>query len=246
MKTEPGSSQSLFGDPSELLTPPSTTVSSDGREPSPFGLPSMLVEQEVSQSDAQLPPVTSFSAPVDCSHDAAQQGVPTSMLQHAEAQEVEAGLFGDESWGTGDDEIEFVDDVPKAETRDANSVDIDLTLDDDATNKCERRPVNLVETCPICERVLAGMDAAVRSPHVHSVHSPMFDTERSRPCGLLSQRTPRDKGISQRYTFFVCEQEAPRAFVSTTYSSAILARLQRVRQARARGGECVLPAHDFS
>ena len=68
--------------------------------------------------------------------------------QETKTIEVEQSLTGvDESWGTGDDEMEFMEPEHQSLTIDAarDEVDIDLTLDEDL------EAMNTTgESCPIC------------------------------------------------------------------------------------------------
>lgn len=118
------------------------------REPSPFGFPTMLATPE--QSEAAVP---SVSEAADCSHDGL-----ASVIAQAPV-EVDKARPEDDDWGMGDDELELVDYDPVIKEEDADSVDIDLTLEDEVAPAIEREAV---ESCPICEKELVGMDIQVR------------------------------------------------------------------------------------
>ena len=157
-------SNDTLGTPSELLVPACSTPN-DRRDPSPFGLPSMLLPQDGSSS-AKLSSATSPPVPADCSHDILRGGIPVPPARSVG----EAALLGEGDWGMGDDEIEFVDDKDeKLPADDSNSTDIDLTLDDDVTAEREE---GLVESCPICERELVGMSAVVRPTAMNTWQEP--------------------------------------------------------------------------
>ena len=159
VKSEQESCESVFGLPSELLVPSSSTASGNGREPSPFGCPSMLLTQ-----DEQKPSVDSFSSmpavPTECSHDVLQNGLPPAPLEGLDDAGTSEALLGEGDWDMGDDEMNLIEGEPSAEDAiDEQSVDIDLTLDDDASGVKQEQPV---EICPICEKQLEGMSSMVR------------------------------------------------------------------------------------
>ena len=106
------------------------------------------------------PPVSGPSGLPDCSHDSTSEGAIT----HNPNGSTEEVIAGDSDWDMGDDEMELLDVESQVKIEDTQTVDIDLTLDDDIPSTAEEQPV---ETCPICEKELAGFNAAVRLPCPH-------------------------------------------------------------------------------
>ena len=158
VKLEPELSDSIFGVPSDLLVPSTSTKRDATRDPSPFGVPFMLVDQGRLPQAHLVEPLEEPSLPVDCSHGTLQHGVPSSLQPEAECTPDEE-VSRDGEWGTGDDEVEILEENSTVEIKDESCVDIDLTLDDDNVEK-DTQPV---ECCPICERKLKGMSTVVRS-----------------------------------------------------------------------------------
>ena len=156
------------------------------REPSPFGFPDMLAPIAPEHPVMPVPPVSGPSGLPDCSHDGASEGAIT----HNPNGSTEEDIAGDSDWDMGDDEMELLDVESQVKTEDTQTVDIDLTLDDDLPSTAEEQPV---ETCPICEKELAGFNAAVRLPCPHPLGSgvPDFCTGDSRPCRPMSECSPR-------------------------------------------------------
>ncbi|KAM5536570.1 hypothetical protein V8D89_009665 [Ganoderma adspersum] len=163
VKNEPDSSQYTFGLPSALLVPPTQEKQpvEDRKEPSSFGFPTLLALRE--QQDAATPPVCDVPALPDCSHDGVSAQIPRCIQQDGEACLVENVLLGAGDWDMGDDELELIEeDCTKVKPEEEDPVDIDLTLDD-ATSSADEKPV---ESCPVCERELAGMNNAEIHNHV--------------------------------------------------------------------------------
>ena len=173
VKNEPDPSQYTFGLPSALLVPPTeeTQPAEDGREPSPFGFPTLLATRE--QQDAAARPVCDVPALPDCSHDGMSGEIPQCVQQDGEACMVENVLLGTGDWDMGDDELELIEEDCNKVKLEEDAVDIDLTLDD-ATSSADEKPV---ESCPVCERELAGMSNSVRTMTRHSIDQPLISLQ---------------------------------------------------------------------
>ncbi|PIL24631.1 hypothetical protein GSI_12515 [Ganoderma sinense ZZ0214-1] len=172
VKDEPGSSQYTFGLPSALLVPSAPEEQSTGgkREPSPFGFPALLVTQE--QQDVVNPPACETPIQLDCAHDGARDQV-LQCKQNEEADLADNVLLGTGDWDMGDDElVRIEDDYDKVKAEEDDAVDIDLTLDD-ATSSAEEKPV---ESCPICEKELAGMSNLEIHDHVDACLNALPDS----------------------------------------------------------------------
>ncbi|RPD53375.1 hypothetical protein L227DRAFT_400466 [Lentinus tigrinus ALCF2SS1-6] len=151
------------------------------REPSPFGFPTMLAVQGQSEPELAVPPKAAYPGPFDCSHDGTTTVASPPLPTAEDASQVEDALLGAGEWGMGDDEMELcgldpevkaeesdsvdidltVDTDPEVKAEDSSSVDLDLTLedDDDCVPSGKEQPA---ESCPICEKELAGMSTVVR------------------------------------------------------------------------------------
>ena len=173
VKNEPDPSQYTFGLPSALLVPPTeeTQPAEDGREPSPFGFPTLLATRE--QQDAAARPVCDVPALPDCSHDGMSGEIPQCVQQDGEACMVENVLLGTGDWDMGDDELELIEEDCNKVKLEEDAVDIDLTLDD-ATSSADEKPV---ESCPVCERELAGMSNSVRTMTRRSTDQPLISLQ---------------------------------------------------------------------
>ena len=73
----------------------------------------------------------------------------------------------EEEWGTGDDEMDFLENEQVAGAGDDNvspedEVDIDLTINDDLDAPSDIPPDS---TCPICGMLLQALQDLVREPH---------------------------------------------------------------------------------
>lgn len=135
----------------------------DSRGPSPFGVPTMLVPAE--QCQGPVPPVSGRSGQPDCSHGA-MDDVSLSPPGDSDGLTIEQALPEEGDWDMGDDEMKPVNvDLTEVTAwvgtdEDSQSVDIDLTMEVDDTPTPEEQAV---ESCPICEKVLAGLSHLVRT-----------------------------------------------------------------------------------